>query len=262
MKARRLMLCVACYALLPRAGTSAQASNDIAAAEQRPVLLTIPKVDYRSCLQDAGVRGHALVRLMVDTTGHVENGSVVVEQSAGTLLDSLAIAASRGLVFRPARESGSPVRMAVILPFDFGAGGPAVAASDSGVFSVDCVDREPALKAVVPLTYPETMRSRGLGGEALLEFVVDTNGRADLPSVRLVNATHSDFATAARTAVARAQFRPALLSGTAVRCRVRLPVVFQIARDGKRPPTGERRPDELPPIVVTAYSRLETRSWR
>src|SRR2546430_12600434 len=50
--------------------------------------LSLPQVDYRPCLQDAGVRGHTLVRLMVDTTGHVEDGSVVVEQSAGTLLDS------------------------------------------------------------------------------------------------------------------------------------------------------------------------------
>ena len=176
MKARRLMLCVACYALLPRAGTSAQASNDTAAAEQRPVLLTIPQVACRPCLQDAGVRGQALVRLMLDTTGHVEDGSVVVEQSAGTILDSLAIAASRGLVFRPARESGSPVRMAVILPFDFGAGGPAVAAVERSVFSADCVDSEPVLKAVDPVTYPEMARKRGIAGEALAEFVVDTSG--------------------------------------------------------------------------------------
>jgi len=230
--------------------------------EERPVLISQPQVNYRTCLQNAGVHGRSVVRFVVDTAGHVEGSSLVVEQSAGTILDSLAIAASRGLAFRPARKGGSPVRMEVVLPLDFRADTPAFASSDTGVFSVDCVDREPALKAVVPLTYPETMRSRGLGGEALLEFVVDTNGRADLPSVRLVNATHSDFATAARGAVARAQFRPALLSGTTVRCRVRLPVVFQIARDAKRPPTVERRPDELPPIVVTAYSRLETRWWR
>jgi len=259
VKARRLVLCVACYALLPRAGTSAQTPNDTATAEQRPVLLSLPQVDYRPCLQDAGVRGHTLVRLMVDTTGHVEDGSVVVEQSAGTLLDSLAIAASRGLVFRPARESGSPVRMAVILPFDFGAGGPAVAPADSGVFSADCVDSEPVLKAVDPVTYPEVMRHRGIVGEALLEFVVDTNGRAEPPSLRLVNATHSGFAPAAGAAVVSARFRPARLSGTTVRCRVRLSVVFQLARDGERPPkTLERRPNELPPVVVTGWSRTRT----
>lgn len=262
MRAQRVVVSAACCALLPRSVASAQTPADTVAVEERPVLLSQPQLGYRTCLEEAGVHGRAVVRFIVDTSGHVDGASVVIEQSAGRILDSLAIAGSRGLVFRPARSGGSPVRMAVVLPLDFRAGVPAVASSDSGVFSVDCVDREPALKAVVPLTYPETMRSRGLGGEALLEFVVDTNGRADLPSVRLVNATQSDFATAARTAVARAQFRPALLSGTAVRCRVRLPVVFQIARDGKRPPTGERRPDELPPIVVTAYSRLETRWWR
>ena len=250
------MLCVACYALLPRAGTSAQTPNDTATAEQRPVLLSLPRVDYRPCLQDAGVRGHTLVRLMVDTTGHVEDGSVVVEQSAGTLLDSLAIAASRGLVFRPARESGSPVRMAVVLPLDFRAGMPAVAASDSGVFSADCVDSEPILKAVNPVTYPEMTRKRGIAGEALAEFVVDTSGRAEPRSVRMLYTAHSEFAMAARGLVATARFRPARLSGEVVRCRVRLPVVFQIARDGERlPQTRERRPNELPAVVVTASSR-------
>lgn len=254
MKARRLVLYVACYALLPRAGTSAQASNDTAAAEKQPVLLSLPQVDYRPCLQDAGVRGRTLVRLMVDTTGHVEDGSVVVEQSAGTLLDSLAIAASRGLVFRPARKSGSPVRMAVILPYDFGAGGPAIAPADRGVFSADCVDSEPVLKAVDPVTYPEATRRRRIAGEALFEFVVDTSGRAEPRSVRMLYAAHNEFAMAARELVATARFRPARLSGEVVRCRVRLPVVFQFPQGGQPPLPPKRRPNELPPVTVTAWS--------
>jgi len=254
VKAPRLALCVACYALLPRVGTSTQASKDTAAAGQRPVLLTLPQVDYRPCLQDAGVRGEALVRLVVDTTGHVEDGSVVVEQSAGTILDSLAIAGSRGLVFRPARESGSPVRMAVIVPFDFGAGGPAVAAADSGVFSADCVDSEPVLKAVDPVTYPEVTRGRRIAGEALFEFVVDTSGRAEPRSVRMLYAAHNEFAMAARELVGTARFKPARLSGELVRCRVRLPVVFQFSQGGQRPLPPKRRPNELPPVTVTAWS--------
>jgi protein TonB len=223
------------------------------------VLLSQPQLGYRTCLEDAGVHGREVMRFIVDTTGHVEGASVVVEQSANTILDSLAITVSRGLVFRPARMGGSPVRMAVVLPLDFGTGAPAVTSTDSGVFSADCVDREPTVKAVHPVTYPEAMRKRGIVGEALVEFVVDTNGRAEPPSLRLVHATHSDFAPVARAAVASARFRPALLSGTAVRCRVRLPVVFQVARSGEHPPkTRERRPNELNPVVVTAWSRQVT----
>jgi TonB family protein len=201
-----------------------------------------------------------VLRFVVDTTGHVEDTSLVLEQSAGAILDSLATVASRGLVFRPARVGGSPVRMAVVLPLDFAAGAPAVAATDSGVFSADCVDREPSLKAVDPVRYPEGPRIRGIVGEALVEFVVDTNGRAELRSVQVVQATHPDFATTARSVLASARFAPARLSGEVVRCRVRLPVVFQIARNGERPPkTRERRPNELGAVVVTAYS--ETVVW-
>ena len=111
------------------------------------------------------MQGRAVVRFIVDTSGHVDGASVVIEQSAGRILDSLAIAGSRGLVFRPARSGGSPVRMAVVLPLDFRAGMPAVAASDSGVFSADCVDSEPILKAVNPVTYPEMTRKRGIAGD-------------------------------------------------------------------------------------------------
>jgi len=259
VKSHQAAMWVGCYSLVPRAVVGGQTPADTVAVEQQPVLLNQPQVGYRPCLQDAGVRGQVLVRLMLDTTGRVEDGSVVVEQSAGTLLDSLAIAASRGLVFRPARESGSPVRMAVILPFDFGAGGPAAAPADSGVFSADCVDSEPVLKAVDPVTYPEMMRKRGIAGEALAEFVVDTSGRAEPRSVRMLYAAHSEFAMAARGLVATARFRPARLSGEVVPCRVRLPVVFQLARDGERPPkTLERRPNELRPVVVTGWSRTRT----
>ena len=256
MKAQRVVVSAACCALLPRSVASAQTPADTVAVEERPVLLSQPQLGYRTCLAEAGVHGRAVVRFIVDTSGHVDGASVVIEQSAGRILDSLAIAGSRGLVFRPARSGGSPVRMAVVLPLDFRAGMPAVAASDSGVFSADCVDSEPILKAVNPVTYPEMTRKRGIAGEALAEFVVDTSGRAEPRSVRMLYTAHSEFATAARGLVATARFRPARLSGEVVRCRVRLPVVFQIAREGERlPQTRERRPNELPAVVVTASSR-------
>jgi TonB family protein len=250
VKAQRAVLCLACSALVPRAFASAQTPNEV---DEPPVLLSQPQVDYRPCLQDAGMHGRAVVRLMVDTTGHVEDTSVVLAQSAGTILDSLATAASRGLVFRPARVGGLRVRMPVVLPFDFGAGAPVGASTDSGVFSADCVDREPGLKSMDRVRYPESARIREIVGEAVLEFVVDTNGRAEPRSVRLVNAPHPDFARSARTALASARFTPARLSGEPVRCRVRLPIVFQIARfGGERPPSRKLRPNELPPVTVEA----------
>ena len=192
---------------------------------------------------------------MVDTTGHVEDGSVVVEQSAGTILDSLAIAASRGLVFRPARESGSPVRMAVILPFDFGAGGPAVAAVERSVFSADCVDSEPVLKAVDPVTYPEMARKRGIAGEALAEFVVDTSGALNpapsgccmqrIPNLRWRRVGWSRL---------RASDPP--VSGArsfAAGCDSQLCSSSPRADNVRRLRSGE--PNELPPVTVTAWSR-------
>jgi TonB family protein len=57
----------------------------------------------------------------------------------------------------------------------------------------------------------------GLEGRVLLRFVIDTTGRVDKGSIEVLEATEEQFTPPARDAVARARFRPALLSGTPVR---------------------------------------------
>ena len=256
MNPNSVLRCVGVLVVLHTARATAQVTVDSTNVrspgdvDEPPVVIRQRPVQYRQCLQDAGVRGHEVVEFVIDTAGHVEDGTIVLRQRQGPILDSLAVATARGLVFRPARLAGVAVRLLVKVPIDFGRAAPAVSAADSGVFSLACVDHAPELLSARAIVYPEVMRSNRVSGEAVVEFVVDSGGRPEPRSIRLVRTTHAAFASVARAAVGRARFTPARLGGGTVRCRVQLPFVFEIART---PSPRVRGPQELAAVVIVAW---------
>jgi periplasmic protein TonB len=81
-----------------------------------------------------------------------------------------------------------------------------------------------------PPRYPTALETLGMEGRVDVEFVIDTLGRVQLPSIRILASSHPDFADAARAAVAGAMFRPAHLSAHAVRQLTRQSIRFVTAR--------------------------------
>jgi TonB family protein len=87
--------------------------------------------------------------------------------------------------------------------------------------------------------YPITMLQQNVEGAAFVIYVVDTLGVADTASLKVVRATHNEFAEAVREAMPKMRFRPAILGGQKVRQLVQQNFTFKI-----------QRPDSvLPPIV-------------
>lgn len=84
------------------------------------------------------------------------------------------------------------------------------------------VDRAPA--------YPETLRTAGISGTVRVQFVVDTTGRAELSSVRVVESTHELFTRAVLAALRQARFTPGEVSGHHVRTLVERSFRFDIDR--------------------------------
>ena len=72
--------------------------------------------------------------------------------------------------------------------------------------------------------YPEILRARGIAGEVLVAFVVDRAGRVEEGSVTVLSYHGEEFAFLTVRYLPMLRFRPALLSGKAVRVRVELPV--------------------------------------
>jgi protein TonB len=87
--------------------------------------------------------------------------------------------------------------------------------------------------------YPDALREKGVQGEVLVEFAVDTTGHADSTTFVVVSATHVEFATAVREALPRMLFTPAVAQGRRVRQLVRLPMKFKLlTATASHAPTG------------------------
>jgi protein TonB len=76
--------------------------------------------------------------------------------------------------------------------------------------------------------YPESLRSAGIEGRVLVEFTVDTLGRVDASSVKVLDSTHELFTKAAKDALSAFRFRPAEASGHKLSARAQMPFEFTI----------------------------------
>jgi TonB family protein len=76
--------------------------------------------------------------------------------------------------------------------------------------------------------YPLVLREVGVSGRVRLRFVVDTTGRVELASIRVIESTHEDFEAPARESVAGAAFHPARMGAHAVRQLAEQPIRFII----------------------------------
>jgi TonB family protein len=75
--------------------------------------------------------------------------------------------------------------------------------------------------------FPPSLLSRGVGGEALIEFLLDESGRARLP--RIVSATDPSFGYAAAHAVSQWRFEPPTArGGEPTIMRVAIPFTFRV----------------------------------
>jgi protein TonB len=98
-------------------------------------------------------------------------------------------------------------------------------------FRADQVDRQVGLiPGVRPPTYPEALRSAGIEGKVLVEFVVDERGQPVQGSIRVVQSDNDLFADAVRVALGRLRFTPAEVGGKKVSQLVQMPFVFTLNR--------------------------------
>jgi TonB family protein len=84
--------------------------------------------------------------------------------------------------------------------------------------------------------YPALLMAQGIEGGAVVRFVVDTTGRADVETFQLIETNHRLFAAAVRAALPGMKFRPARIGALKVRQLVEQPFLFRIVRPGTPPP--------------------------
>jgi TonB family protein len=108
-----------------------------------------------------------------------------------------------------------------------------------------CIVAPPQIvKQGVP-EYPRQLQDAGVEGEVVVQIIVDTMGRPEPASITIVKTAHPDFEPAVRAWVTTVEFRPARLSGRAVRVLVNLPLRFALRTDAGAEASGERSEDVL-----------------
>jgi len=176
---------------------------------------------YPDSLRALGIEGRVVVQVEVDSTGQAEPGSATVLSSTHSGFDQAAIDFVNTARFRPARRHGHAVPATVTLPIDF----KVERRSAGGVFLANQVDQAPAL-----LTTERAVRPAGVAGtsevQVLMEAVIDTNGRAEPGSVRVLSTPARVFAAPATAFVLGARFSPGQIGGRKVRVLMTVAVPF------------------------------------
>jgi TonB family protein len=96
------------------------------------------------------------------------------------------------------------------------------------VFSDMRVDEPPSLLSAPVPPYPDILKQTGIQGEVLIEAVIDTAGRAERASIKILGSPDPGFDPGSRTWMLHALFRPARVSGRAVRVLVHVPLEYRI----------------------------------
>ena len=99
------------------------------------------------------------------------------------------------------------------------------------VLSVDVVQEKPERLSGPQPAYPPLLQQAGIEGRVMVQAIVDTSGRIEPNSVRVVESANPGFDVPAKNAVLKSLFRPGRVYGRAVRVLVAIPIDFRIGRN-------------------------------
>lgn len=114
----------------------------------------------------------------------------------------------------PQREEGSSVGQQVL--------------GEGQVFMEAIVEERASILSAHKLHYPDLLKQAGIQGRVIVQVIVDTMGRAERNSVKILQSPNPGFDESATRYVLKAMFRPARVHGRAVRVLMQVPVEFKI----------------------------------
>jgi TonB family protein len=189
-----------------------------------PAVVAVPPFQYPASLGSRSPHGRAVVRVVVDTFGRVEPGSITVIETPDSALAPAVLDFAAHVLFRPGRVRGHRVRVVVDLPIVVEP--PSVPMPPPA--SLDEVQVKPELRSVERPRYPPEQARSGLEGVVEVEGVLDTLGRLEDSTLRVRASPGPEFSAEALRSLRTARYRPARLNGRAVRVLIRQPVNFEI----------------------------------
>jgi periplasmic protein TonB len=78
--------------------------------------------------------------------------------------------------------------------------------------------------------YPDMLKSANVEGEVLAQFVVDTTGRAEMNTFKVLKSSHELFTQSVRNVLPNMRFYPAEIGGRKVKQMVQQPFTFALTK--------------------------------
>lgn len=198
--------------------------------DELPVLREWPAAASPESLRTAEDSAPVTVQVVLDTAGRVMKELILDLSSPQHELRGPAKDVLTGATFSRPRVHGEPRRALVEVTIDLGRRTATVSPSLSEriAWLSDMVDERPKVVSGPDLVYPANSRRNGITGQVLVQAIIDTTGRAEPASVRIVKGVNSELNQSALYYVNNATFVPARISGRPVRTLVNLPIDFLI----------------------------------
>ena len=200
-----------------------------------PRLLGSVRAVYPHAALVAKREGRAVVKYMVDERGRVVNPSVM--EATAPEFGRALLAAVEQFVYAPALKDGRPGLALLAFEQDFKRDAMYFLVSDLDLNLVRREEKRPeTIRALAqldrplkplsqrPPRFPLALDGKVASGEALIEFLVDEEGRARLP--RIKSCSDEAFGYAAMQGVSSWRFEVPTYGGRAAIVRVQVPVTF------------------------------------
>jgi TonB family protein len=222
------------------AGSAARAkAYDASNVDRQPVPKFMARPQYPAVMREQRISGEVVVDFIVDTNGDVQNA--YAHRASHREFEAPAVAAVEKWKFAPGMKNGRAVPTHMQVPIQFSLNEPVVApaAASPGVsfeipttpvpadtHDISQLDVMPVARFQARPQYPFALRRANIEGEAVTEFIVDTQG--NVQRAYALRATHPEFADAAVAAVSKWKFKPGMKNGRTVNTRMQVPIVFTL----------------------------------
>jgi TonB family protein len=107
------------------------------------------------------------------------------------------------------------------------------------IYQVAQLDNKPELRntnqvmSMLSRYYPRMLQDAGIGGTAMMQYVITPEGTVDPSTIEVVSATHAQFAEASEKVVEQFKFNPGIYHGKPVYVAITMPITWD-------PPTRQR----------------------
>lgn len=99
-------------------GHSETRSVDFHPFDEPPVLIHFEKPVYPRFSRESGIEGFVYIKVIIDRKGMVSS-AIVLGSDVTAEMEQAALQAARGCTFKPGKQRGQPVPVAVMIPFEF-----------------------------------------------------------------------------------------------------------------------------------------------